>query len=133
VAETKLTSTWWVNLMRYFGRSLLILWAGFWIFFAVASALSETSPDPNANALGWVVVIIGTLLLAAGAVIPWIWERLGGFVLLGIGLLLLVFFFFVSRFQLNAWMLLIILPAFIGGGLSVTCWYLGRGQKLAEG
>jgi len=128
--KVKVKSPWWVNLMRYFGRSLLIVWAGFWIFFAVASALSEISPDPKANVLGWLVVIVGSLLLLAGAIIPWIWERLGGFILLAEGVFFLVFFLIVATGDLNWAMILIILVPFIAGGLSLTCWYLTR--KLRE-
>jgi hypothetical protein len=121
----------WVNVIRYFGRGLLIVWAGFWVYFAFASALSETYPNPDTNALGWVIVITGTLLLAGGAIIPWIWERLGGFILFGIGLFLLVFFLISARFQLNIWMLSVILPAFLSGTLSLICGYMERKLKSA--
>jgi hypothetical protein len=120
--KVKVKSPWWVNLMRYFGRGLIIIWAGFWIFFAVASALSETSP----NALGWLVVIVGSLLLLAGAVIPWIWERLGGLILLAEGVFFLVFFLIVAAGDLNWAMISIILVPFIVGGLSLACWYFTR-------
>ncbi|MBD3285871.1 hypothetical protein GF359_05290 [candidate division WOR-3 bacterium] len=130
MAVTKVKSPWWVNLMRYFARGLMILWAGFWIFFAVASAISETSPDPNANALGWMVVIIGTILLAAGAIIPWIWERIAGYLLITEGVFFLVFFLIVASGDVNLAMFLIILPAFISGGLSLTCWYLTHKKDL---
>ncbi|MBN2379575.1 hypothetical protein JXM67_07215 [candidate division WOR-3 bacterium] len=126
----KVTSPWWVNLMRYFARGLLILWAGFWIFFAVASALSETSPDPKANVLGWIVVIAGTILLAAGAVIPWIWELIGGYLLFAEGVFFFVFFLVVSSGDTNPAVILIIMPAFIGGGLSLACWYLTHKKNL---
>jgi len=35
--------TWWVKLMRYFGRSLVIIWAAFWLFFVLASVVGEFS------------------------------------------------------------------------------------------
>ncbi len=124
--KTLMTSRLWVKVVRYFGRALLILWAGFWIYFAFASALSEVYADPDTNALGWVIVITGTLLLVGGAIIPWIWERLGGFVLLGIGTFLFVFFLISARFHFNIWMLLLILPAFVSGTLSLVCGYVDR-------
>ena len=129
--KKNVTAHLWVNIMRYFGRGLLIAWAGLWIYFAIASALSEVSADPKVNALGWLVVIVGTLLLTGGAVIPWIWERLAGFILLGIGLFLLAFFLISSGFRLNAWMFLVILPVFISGGLSLVCGYMDRKLKPA--
>jgi len=134
MAEKKVTSPsspWWVKLMRYFARGLLIVWAGFWIFFAVASALSETSPDPNANALGWMIVILGTMLLSAGAVIPWFAERVAGYLLLAEAVFFLVFFLIVASGDVNLAMFLIILPPLIGGGLSLTCWYLTHKQSKA--
>lgn len=124
--RTKIKPDLWVNIIRYFGRALLIVWAGFWIYFAFASALSEVYADPGTNALGWLIVIVGTLLLAGGAVVPWIWERLGGFILLGIGLFLMVFFLVSSGFKVNVWMFLVFLPAFVSGTLSLICGYADR-------
>ncbi len=113
--------------MRYSGRGVVIVWAGFWVFFMVASALSETSPDPKANALGWVVVIVGTILLTAGAVIPWIWEGVGAFVLLGEAAAFFVFFMIISQGRMGAVVLLVFcLPPLVGGGLSLASWLVAR-------
>ncbi|NLI98268.1 hypothetical protein GX441_06370 [bacterium] len=129
--KSLMASRTWVKIIRYLGRGLLILWAGFWAYFAFASALSEAYPDPGTNALGWVIVIVGTLLLVGGAIVPWIWERLGGFILLGIGLFLMVFFLVSSGFKINLWMLLVFLPAFLTGGISLVCWFADRKFKPA--
>lgn len=67
--------------MVYAARALALLWAGFWIFFAVASSIVEPPPT------GMVVRIAATgLLFLMLAVLPWRWEAAGGVLLVLTGL-----------------------------------------------
>ncbi len=67
--------------MVYAARALALLWAGFWIFFAVASSIVEPPPA------GMVVRIVASgLLFLMLAVLPWRWEAAGGVFLLLTGL-----------------------------------------------
>ncbi|TKJ43342.1 hypothetical protein CEE36_04740 [candidate division TA06 bacterium B3_TA06] len=79
---------WWVKLLRYFGRSVVILWAILLLLFAAMEALEAS------NVL---VFIIPAVIIIASAVIPWIWEGVGSFIVLGEGLLILVLFTIISN------------------------------------
>lgn len=71
---------WWVKLMRYLGRGLVVLWAVGVLTFVVLSVMSEVMVGQTA---GVPVLIAAVILLVSGAVIPWLWEGVGAFVLLG--------------------------------------------------
>ncbi len=126
MAGVKKQVSWWVKLMRYFGRGVVIVWAAFWLFFIWASVLTELSA--GSESLGGVWVLVGgTLILLAGAIIPWIWEGVGSFLLLGEGVFLIVFFVLVSRGGITIPVLLGVgLPPLVGGGLSLTSWLVTR-------
>jgi hypothetical protein len=73
-----------VRLIRNAARALVVIWAGFWVFFA-GSHLFEIGPEP----VQWdgVAAVIGFILFfSASAVIPWKWELLGGALLVLEGL-----------------------------------------------
>lgn len=62
--------------MVHAARALALLWAGFWIFFAVGSSIVEPPPA------GMVPRIAATgLLFLMLAVLPWRWEAAGGVLL----------------------------------------------------
>ncbi|TET22117.1 MAG: hypothetical protein E3J71_06940 [Candidatus Stahlbacteria bacterium] len=117
---------WWVSFMRYFGRGVVIVWAAFWLFFIWASVLTELSA--GSESLGGVWVLVGgTLILLAGAIIPWIWEGVGAFVLLGEAAAFFVFFMIISQGRMGAVVLLVFcLPPLVGGGLSLASWLVAR-------
>jgi hypothetical protein len=115
---------WWVKLMRYLGRGLVILWAVAVLTFVVLSVMSEVMVGQTA---GVPVLIVAVLLLVGGAVIPWLWEGVGAFLLLGEAVFLLVFFLIVSKGEIHiAVLAALCLPPLIGGGLSLACWLLAR-------
>lgn len=126
MAGVKKQVSWWVKLMRYFGLGVVIVWAAFWLFFIWASVLTELSA--GSESLGGVWVLVGgTLILLAGAIIPWIWEGVGAFLLLGEAVFLAVFFMIASRGDIGVPVLFALsLPPFIGGGLSLTSWLVTR-------
>ena len=66
----------------YGARALALLWAGFWIFFFVASVVVEPTPGRN------IVLGAGVLLLFLILVlVPWRWEATGGVLLVVMSLL----------------------------------------------
>lgn len=115
---------WWVKLMRYFGRGLVILWALAVLTFVALSVISEVMVGQTA---GVPVLIVAVILLVGGAVIPWIWEGVGAFLLLGEAVFLAVFFMIASRGDIGVPVLFALsLPPFIGGGLSLASWLVAR-------
>ena len=66
----------------YGARALVLLWAGFWIFFFVGSAVVE-----GASGLVMVIGAAVLLLFAILALVPWRWEGTGGLLLVVTGLL----------------------------------------------
>lgn len=68
-------------------RALTVIWAGFWLWFGVASAVLERQP--------WHGVVLYALrpglMFVAIVVIAWLWPRPGGVVLI------------VTSFLLAAW------------------------------
>src|SRR5574338_959526 len=69
--------------LRAIARAILLLWVGFWVFFAVASRLGEGMSEA-----GWHTLVIrgGTLLIVAA--IAWFVPRIGGWLLVLSGVLL---------------------------------------------
>lgn len=62
-------------------RVLALMWAGFWMFFFVAE--SAAWHTPVRTALLWAAV---GLLFVCLALVPWRWERIGGILLVLVGL-----------------------------------------------
>ena len=65
----------------YAARALALLWAGFWIFFAVGSSIVEPPPAgmvPRIAAAGLLFLVL--------AVLPWRWAAAGGVLLVLTGL-----------------------------------------------
>lgn len=131
MAKVKKKLPWWVKLMRYFGRSVVILWAVAVLLFVGLTVIGEVMEGHTA---GIPVLIVAFVLLVSGAVIPWVWEGVGAFLLLGEALFLLVFFMIVSWDEgLFSGPIIASLPPFVGGGLSLACWLIARkGREVAS-
>ena len=69
--------------MAYAARTLVLLWAGFWIFFFVASVVVEGAPG-HVIVLGAAVLLLFVIL----ALVPWRWEAAGGLLLVVMSLLI---------------------------------------------
>ena len=69
--------------LRIIARAILVLWAGFWLFFAVASRLGEGMSDAGTRSL----VVRGSALLIVAAT-AWSIPRIGGWLLVLGGVLL---------------------------------------------
>ena len=69
--------------MVYGARALVLLWAGFWIFFFVGSVIVEGAPG-RVIAVGSAVLLLFVIL----ALVPWRWEAPGGRLLVVMSLLI---------------------------------------------
>lgn len=69
-------------LMLYGARGLALLWAGFWIFFVVASVIVEGAS--GLTIAFWSGVLLLFVILA---LVPWRWEVAGGRLLVVMSLL----------------------------------------------
>jgi hypothetical protein len=69
--------------MVYGARALVLLWAGFWVFFFVASVMVEPT-YPRVIVVGSLVLLLFAIL----ALIPWRWEAAGGLLLVVMSLLI---------------------------------------------
>ncbi len=73
-----------INWMRLIARSLAVAWGGFWVWFGLASGISE--------GIGFMGTLIHTampgLILLASAFFAWRWERTGGALLVVEGLII---------------------------------------------
>jgi len=71
--------------LRITGRIILIIWAGFWVFFAVATILSEPF-----SAVGLLSCIFFSLMFVISALIPLKWESVGTYLLIIEGVIFLI-------------------------------------------
>ena len=108
------------------GRALALLWAGFWIFFFVAE--SWVWRTPVLVALPWMGVGLLFLLVA---LLPWRWERTGGFLLVGIGLVAGVAYAICSPARLSVAGRLLTLSTFSGPPLVAGILFLAH-QRAAR-
>jgi hypothetical protein len=98
-----------INWLLWIARLLALLWGGFWIWYGVASGISEG------------VGVIGTLryaampglILLASALFAWKYARTGGFLLIIEGLIIAITYplIFGSRFPLMTVLLVLLTMA----------------------
>jgi hypothetical protein len=117
-----------MKFMRLAARLILVVWAGFWIFFVVASAFgSGGKGNPMAGeSLKGILTVVGVVLVCSVAIfIAWRPPRVAGIVSILIGILVTGAFLSVARpgFVL----VLIALPPFLSGALFL----IGSGQPGA--
>jgi hypothetical protein len=77
MVEVKITYIW----MKITGRILISLWAGFWMFFAIASSIGEKMFAD--------VIVIGVIILVP-TIIAWWKEHIGGWMLFIISIVILI-------------------------------------------
>lgn len=119
--------------MRYIARALVLTWAGWWVFFAVASLLSE-----GFSTEGVLIVTGFSLILLAGAVIPWRWEAIGGAVLVLEGILVSVGYpVMTMHSNLPLWvmvstLLALALPPLVAGSLFLASWRKSKTSGIPQ-
>ena len=114
----------WLSL-RNAARVLAILWAGFWIWFGLASGIAEKL-TPGGVLLHTAVPGLFFVLLL---VVAWRWEAVGGALLVLIGLLMAVAYPILFR-RLPALTifltdLTLALPPLVAGVLFLLAWRRG--------
>ena len=76
--------------MRFLARVITGLWAGFWIFFAVASSAHDFDTRGAGSLGGLLIPLAFTAVLLFLAFTAWRWERIGRIVLPVAGLAALI-------------------------------------------
>lgn len=115
---------------RYLGLSLVLLWAGFWMFFAVASLSAEPF-----SRLALLNVVSFSVILLASIAILWRWETIGGIILILESLF--IFIAYPIRFDhmpLSTVLLVLAtmaLPPLITGSLSLVNRYMSRASGVS--
>jgi len=119
--------------LRSTARSLSLVWAFWWIFFASANAVGERFSQQA------VLIFAFFLLIFLGsAIIPQLWEPTGGIILLLEGLILLVGFPLLTYNQLPfstiiLVMLTLALPPLVAGLLFLAAdWQKSRTSEVSQ-
>jgi hypothetical protein len=112
----------------YAARGLSLLWAGFWIWFGIASGIHE-NPVPSYI---FMHTLPGLVFLAA-ALLAWKWERPGGWLLAGLALVIACLYLYLFRQRLGvgvliAAALMLSLPPLITGVLYLV--HSRRAQRV---
>jgi hypothetical protein len=129
VAENvkKVSLTRWMNLMA---RVITGLWAGFWIFFAVASSVDEFNSRGSASLGGLLFPLLFTVVILLLALTAWKWVSAGRIALPLTGVTVFVLYPFISdNFPVTTGTFVIItlgLPPLSAGILLITLWRLNR-------
>ncbi len=119
--------------MRSLARSLSLVWACWWIFFALVNAIGEQFSRQAVLAL-----LLFPLLFLGCATLPRFSERTGGMVLLLEGLIILVGYTWITYSKMPfstmvAVLLMLALPPLISGLLFlVTGWRKSRTSEIAQ-
>jgi len=123
-------------LMRYTARGLALIWAGFWVFFGVASGLGE-----ELDALGvFMHTLVPGLIFLVFALVAWKWELLGGLLVLLSGVAVAIGYpvWAAGRFELMTIVFVLLtmaLPPLVAGILHLASWATSRRRtaKASEG
>ncbi len=116
--------------MRSIARALALIWACWWIFFALANAVGERFSQQAV-----LIIAFFPLIFLGSAVIPRRWERTGGAVLLLEGLIILFGYPWIAfnRLPLSAIIVVVLtlaLPPLVAGFLFLVAGW--RKSKTSE-
>lgn len=109
------------KILLWVARGIIIVWAAFWVFFNVASGISEITE------VGWMALVMHllmTVVTLAVLTVCWFWPLVGGIVAMAMGVFT-YFFFHVAR-QGAFMFLLMVLPLLLGGILHIVYWFIRR-------
>ena len=107
------------NSVRSIAKTLALLWAAFWVFFVVASALAEPT-GPGSKAF---VCLLGIGFFLISAMVACRWDRIGGVLLTveGVGLCIANFTFLHNPPATQMLLLLTLgLPPLLAGIMLLT-------------
>ncbi|MBK7177449.1 MAG: hypothetical protein IPH82_09720 [Chloroflexi bacterium] len=108
---------------KYIARIIALVWAGWWVFFGLASGIGE-GLDP----IGVVIhTAVPGLIFLVLAIIAWLRQDIGGALLVLAGLVIMVIYPLMARGSLSistilVTMSMLALPPLIAGGLCLACW-----------
>ena len=110
------------SVLNYTARVLALLWAGIWACFLIAEAMRLRAA--GRGYLPWVGM--GVLFVIV-AFVPWRWQRMGGYLLLALGLVLGIDYELFAPPHLSAAMQALIVltlsvPPVISGTLFLLRW-----------
>jgi len=116
--------------MRSTARTLALIWACWWVFFAVVSV-----GDEGFSQQGVLILIFCFLVFLGGAVIPRLWERIGAIILLLEGLIILVGYLLLVTgrhplFAIIVVVLALALPPLVAGFLFLAAGW--RKSRIAQ-
>jgi hypothetical protein len=108
--------------MRYLARALALLWAGWWVFFGLASGIGEGGTP----AYVLLHTAVPGLVFLISAIVAWRWEAVGGVILMLEGVLVLIGYPIVfGRFPLTTIVFVLLtmaLPPLVAGFLFLADW-----------
>ena len=110
------------NLKWIYYSALLIgiAWAGFWIFFGIATLMSESF---SFEGLKWVLLL--TAIVLTSALIPLRWQVIGGVILVIESFIIATGYRIMMTASLKTYVLILLtasLPPLISGLLHLICW-----------
>jgi hypothetical protein len=108
--------------VRWIARGILLAWAGWWIFFSIASGIAEM-PDLGMMALLAHLMVPAEILITL--YVAWRWELVGGILLL-LEVVFAWFFFDLHEPKALFVALALALPAALAGVLLIACWFSWR-------
>jgi len=122
--------------MNFLARVISGLWAGFWIFFAVAFSAADLNSRDGAS-LGGLLIPLGlTAILLFLALTAWRWVRIGRIVLPLTGLAVLVGYPLIAEhfpvFTRALVMATLGLPPLSAGVLLITTWRVDRISRIQK-
>jgi len=122
--------------MDFLARVISGLWAGFWIFFAVASLAADYNSRGGVS-LGGLLIPLGiTVILLLLALTAWRWVRIGRIVLPLAGAALLVGYPLIAKhFPVSTKVIVMAtlgLPPLSAGVLLITAWRIDRISRIPK-
>ena len=112
--------------MNFSARVISGLWAGFWIFFAVASSAADFDSRGGASLGGLLIPLGSTILLVLLALTAWRWVKVGRIALPLTGLaVLIVYPLWADHFPVStriSVMATLGLPPLSAGVLLIAAW-----------
>jgi hypothetical protein len=112
---------------RSTARMLALIWACGWVFFAVLGV-----GDQGFSRQGVLILIFCFLVFLGSAVIPRLWERIGGIILLIEGLIILVGYLFFLRDRYPIFAIIIVVLALAMPPLVAGFLFLAAGWRRSR-
>lgn len=114
--------------VRWTARVIMILWALFWLWFALAGGIGELR---SLGPMGLVSELLVVAIMVLCLLIAWFAELVGGLLLIAAAAVAYFFFHIPSQFGTSGgtlMLLVMVLPPLLAGVLLiVNCWVVFKG------